>query len=87
MNQTNILNFKSKSLSSERDMTCLRHVSSERDIAWQRQLKHYIFGNQFCSKSARKLRFVAFLHFHAKNDIILSELEFERYKAEDKETT
>ena len=34
--------------------------------------KHYIFGNHFCSKDARKLRFYVFLHVNArKHDIII----------------
>ena len=34
--------------------------------------KHYIFGNHFCSKDARKVRFHVFLHVNArKHDIII----------------
>ena len=34
--------------------------------------KHYIFGNHFSLKNARKLRFHVFLHFTAKNHMIFS---------------
>ena len=34
--------------------------------------KHYIFGNHFCSKDARKIRFHVFLHVNArKHDIVI----------------
>ena len=32
--------------------------------------KRYIFGDQFCSKNARKLRFHLFLHFNARKHMI-----------------
>ena len=32
--------------------------------------KHYIFGNQFYSKNAKKLRFHVFLHFHARKHML-----------------
>ena len=34
--------------------------------------KHCIFGNQFYSKNARKLRFYVLLHFHARKHMISS---------------
>ena len=34
--------------------------------------KHYIFGDQFYSKNARKLRFHVFLHFNARKHMISS---------------
>ena len=34
--------------------------------------KHYIFGDHFCSKNARKLRFHVFLHFTAWKHMLLS---------------
>ena len=45
--------------------------------------KHYIFGDQFCSKNVRKLRFPVFLHFNARRHydiIILPEVEQTRKK-------
>ena len=35
-----------------------------------REPKHYIFGNQFYSKNARKLRFHVFLYFNARKHMI-----------------
>ena len=32
--------------------------------------KHYVFGNQFYSKNARKLKFNVFLHIHARKHMI-----------------
>ena len=32
--------------------------------------KHYIFGDKFYSKNARKLRFHVFLHFNARKHMI-----------------
>ena len=34
--------------------------------------KHYIFGNQFYSKNAKRLRFHVFLHFNARKHLISS---------------
>ena len=34
--------------------------------------KHYIFGDDFCSKNARRLRFYVFLHFNARKHVMLS---------------
>ena len=34
--------------------------------------KHYVFGDHFCSKNARKLRFYVYLHFNARKHMILS---------------
>ena len=34
--------------------------------------KHYVFGDHFYSKNARKLRFQVFLHFDARKYMILS---------------
>ena len=37
-----------------------------------RRPTHYIFGDQFYSKNARKLRFHVFLHFYARKHMISS---------------
>ena len=42
------------------------------DIMDPRGPKHYIFGNQFCSKNARMLRFHESLHFYARKHVISS---------------
>ena len=37
-----------------------------------RRRKHYIFGNQFYSKNARRLRFQVFIHFNARKHMLSS---------------